>query len=515
MRSRIFRTLWTVQIIASLSVWMQIVGAQWLLVDEPDAETLVALVQTASTLPIMLLALPFGVLADLVDRRRLLIAAHATIAVLAGLLAASAVAGAASAPVLLSLLFLMNCGQALAAPTTQALQPELVPREQIPSVAALNSISLNVGRAVGPAIAGALVALSGPELVFSLNALSRGGIVLVLLAWRRPMTPRQVPRERLLAAMRSGGRFVRAAPSVRRIMVRTVLFAFPGAALWALLPVVAREQLAQGATGYGMMLGALGIGAVLGAVGLPRLEHVNATQRLALSSTLFGLATLVIAVVPNLAFALATLVAGGFAWMLSTSTLSSTMQLLLPAWVRARGLSMYLLVFMGGQAVGSIFWGFLAGSTGLLSALAVASGLLLISSLTTWWLPIRNDVSRLDLSPAAGWVEPQLALPPGLNDGPVVVMRSYDVPSDDVRDFVESMTLVGRARRRTGAVRWQLYRDIGHVDRYVEAFVVSSWAEHLHQMRTRQTAQDADRERALARFVCAGDTITHLVAVRR
>lgn len=514
LRSPIYRTLWIAQLVSNLGTWMQTVGAQWLLVGEPNAATLVSFVQTAITLPVMLLSIPSGVLADLVDRRGLLLTAQSAMALLAAVLAVSTATGHTTPGVLLSLLFLLGCGQALTAPAWQAIQPELVPREQIPSAAALGSMSVNIGRAVGPAVAGVLVAASGPTLVFALNAVSFVGIVLALLVWRRPPADRSLPSERPLAALQAGTRFIRAAPAIRRVLMRSLIFVAPASALWALLPVVARDQLGLTSSGYGIMLGALGLGAVAGAVGLGRLRQLlNPTARLAVAAVLFGVATLGAALVPVLGVVLVLLVGGGLAWLLAMSTLNATMQLLLPAWVRARGLAVYMLVFMGGQAIGSLVWGLVAGAFGTVSALLIAAALLGLCAVSTAWLPIRHDPESLDLTPASFWPEPQLVVEPDPADGPVMILRSYAVDAGQVGEFLAAMAFVGRSRQRTGAMEWRLYRDIGAVDRYVEAFVVRSWAEHMHQHQVRLTAQDRLREAAVQKFTVGEDEVTHLVAV--
>lgn len=512
--SKVYRALWIAQLVSNLGTWMQTVGAQWILVDEPNAAALVAFVQTAITLPVMLLAIPSGVIADLVDRRRLLLGAQSAMAVLATILAISTATGHTTPAVLLTLLFLLGCGQALVAPAWQAIQPELVPREQIPAAAALGSMSVNIGRAVGPAIAGVLVSLSGPTLVFVLNAVSFGGIVAVLALWRRPSKKRSLPSERPLAALQAGSRFIRSSPAIRRVLLRSILFITPASALWALLPVVARDRLGMSSSGYGVMLGALGVGAVLGAVGLSRLRSVlTPTQRLALGAILFGVATAGAALLHTAPIVVLLLVGAGLAWLLAMSTLNSTMQLLLPAWVRARGLSVYLLVFFGGQAIGSLVWGLVAGAFGPVRALLVSAALLAACAVSTLWLPIRHNAEELDLTPATFWPEPQLVAEPDPADGPVLVLRTYDVPLENVEDFLAGMVFVGRSRQRTGAMEWRLYRDVGAVDRYVEAFVVRSWSEHMHQHQVRLTAQDQIRERAVAEYTIGEPIITHLVAV--
>ncbi|WP_024805382.1 MFS transporter [Nocardia sp. BMG51109] len=511
--SRIYRALWIAQLVSNLGTWMQTVGAQWLLVGDPHAATLVSLVQTATTLPVMLLAVPSGVLADLLDRRRLLIGAQAAMALVATALTVVTATGQITPPALLTLLFVLGVGQALTAPAWQAIQPELVPRNQIPAAAALGSMGFNVGRAVGPAIAGALVSLAGPTLVFGLNAVSFVGIVAVLFRWRRPAEEQDLPAERPIAALAAGLRFIRAAPAIRRVLLRSILFIAPASALWALLPVIAHDRLHLESSGYGLLLGALGAGAVLGATQLSRLRRrLSPTHGLASAAALFGVSTVLAATVPNTAIVLVGLIGGGFAWMTSMSTLNATMQLLLSSWVRARGMSVYQLVFMGGQALGSLAWGLVAGAYGTETAMIAAAALLGLCAVSTLWLPVR--VATLDTTPTAYWPEPVLDFEPAADDGPVLVLVTYHVPEETAAEFSAAMARVGRSRQRTGAMEWRLYRDVSVADRYTEAFVVRSWQEHMRQHQVRLTAQDRLAEQRLERYTVGEIQTRHLVAVQ-
>ncbi|WP_370500630.1 MFS transporter [Mycolicibacterium sp. jd] len=513
--SPIFRALWIAQFVSNLGTWMQTVGAQWMLVGDPRAAVLVPLVQTATTLPVMLLALPSGVLADLIDRRRLLIATQGAMAAGVGLLAALTGAGLTTPTVLLMLLFVIGCGQALTAPAWQAIQPDLVPAHQIPAAAALGSMSMNGARAIGPAIAGALVSLTGPTLVFALNAVSFIGIVLVLISWRRPAVQRDFPPERALAALSAGGRYIRSSPIVRRILLRTVLFIAPASALWGLLPVIAANQLGLGSAGYGLLLGALGVGAVLGAFVLSGLRtRFGQNVLLTAGAAGFAVATTVLALVPDFAAVLAALVVGGAAWLLSLSTLNASMQLSLPAWVRARGLSVYQLIFMGGQAIGSLLWGLLAGATNSVTSLLVSAGLLVVCALSSLWWPLHAGTGNLDLTPSSHWPEPTLVFEPEPLDGPVLVLTSYCVPAHNEDAFLAAMAVLGRSRQRTGASQWRLFRSVEQESTFVETFIVRSWGEHMHQHYTRLTGQDQLIEQNVEQYTDGTPVSQHYLAVR-
>lgn len=356
---------------------------------------------------------------------------------------------------LLLLLFLIGCGQALTTPAWQAIQPELVPREQIPAAAALASMSVNGARAIGPAVAGVLVSLSGPTTVFALNAFSFIGIVMVLLWWRRPVEEATMPLERPISALSAGRRYIRSSPVIRRILLRTVLFTAPASALWGLLAVIAANQLNLSSSGYGLLLGALGVGAVLGAVVLSRLHaRFGQNQLMVMGAVGFAGATVVLATVHVLAAVLAALVVGGVAWLLTMSTLNASMQLSLPAWVRARGLSVYQLVFTGSQAIGSLVWGVVAGATSGVTALLISAALLIVCGVSVAWWPLHPATGTLDVTPSAHWGEPALVFEPDPQDGPVVVLQSYVVAPEDEAGFLALMQRVRRSRQRTGAMEW-------------------------------------------------------------
>jgi predicted MFS family arabinose efflux permease len=515
MRNGVFRSLWFAQLGSNVGSWMQTVGAQWLLVSHAHASTLVALVQTASLLPVMVLSLPAGVLADVLDRRRLLLVSQSAMAVTAGVLALLTQGHLATPATLLALTFVLGCGQAVTGPAWQAIQPELVKREEIPAAAALGSLTINLARAVGPAIAGLIVAAVGPAAVFGLNAVSFLGVVGALYVWRRPQTDTSLRPEPAVSALHAGTRYVANAPSVRRILLRAGLFVIPGSALWALLPVVAHDRLGMGAAGYGGLLGALGVGAVLGALYLAKLRAKFSTNVLLAASAIgFGLATLVLAIplggaaVPVVSVLM---VAGGLAWIVSLSTLNASLQLTLPAWVRARGFGAYLVVFMGGQALGSVAWGALGSAIGDAGALTAAAILLALCALSLKTWPLLKPIAGLGHSTIerANWPEPTLVFEPEPDDGPVMVTRSYTVADADREAFLAAMVHVGRSMRRTGATSWAVYRDGEIPDAYTEVFTVRSWDEHLRQHDGRLTDADREFERVADALVVGDPVIAH------
>jgi MFS family permease len=514
LRNAAFRSLWLALLASNIGTWMQTVGAQWLLVEQSGTDTLVAVVQTASTLPIVLLALPSGALADTFDRRRLLMAVQGFLVAVGAALTVLTIADRMPPTLLLTLTFALGAGQALTAPAWQALIPELVPRPQLASASALGAISMNLARAVGPAVAGVLIARTGVGAVFALNTLSFGVFGLVLWRWRPPEADGATTPERFAAAVRSGGRYVRHSPVVRRILLRAALFLVPGSALWALLPLVASRRLGLGSGGYGILLGAVGAGAVVGALLLPRLRaRWSLNKLLLIASTGFTVVLVVLALGRSEAVIVAALLPAGVAWVMVLSSVNAAMQLFLPNWVRARGLAVYQMVFAGAQAAGALAWGAISDVWGLVPAHLVAAATMLagVATLRRW--PIR-DTTGLDREPAVFWPEPHLRLEPDNHDGPVLITAGYPVSPDREAAFVEAMEAVRRTRLRTGAVRWGLFRDGEQPDRFVEVYLVPSWDEHLRQHAGRLTGADRAAEERAQALADGPPQVSHLLSAR-
>lgn len=489
----VFRALWIAQFVSNTGTWMQTVGAQWLLLGH--GATLVTLVQTASSLPVVLLALPSGVLADRFDRRGLLLGAQFAMFAVSVVLTALAFADALSPAPLLALTFLLGCGTALMGPSWQAIQPELVDREQLGQASALGAVNMNLARAVGPALGGVVVAAAGAGWVFAFNALSFLGIAAVLILWRRPKpnTPAG-ERERLLTALYAGRRYVWNAPGIRRVLLRTALFIPGAAALWSLLPLIAADSLGLGSGGYGLLLAAVGVGAVAGAFALPRLrQHLGVNGMLGAGAVVFALVLVVLATVHVTWLAALVLLPAGLAWIGVLSTLNAAMQTRLPGWVRARGLAAYLLVFQGGQAVAAPLWGALVQWLGLTSALLIGAVVMLLSAATLarWRL---HGMEGIDPTLSDHWPTPPLVFEPGPNDGPVLVSVAYRVASGDRAAFIDAMDHVARSRRRTGALTWGLFQDGNEPGQFIENYLVGSWSEHLAQHHNRLTATDRSYE---------------------
>ena len=509
LRQRIFFALFVAQLTSNIGTLMQNVGSAWLMGDLKSSPTLVALVQTATFLPVLLVGIPAGALADIVDRRRLILFTQAWMMVWAFALAVLAFADVVTPGLLLALTFALGLGTALNGPAWQAIQPDLVPKEDMPQAIALGALTFNVGRAVGPALGGLIIAIAGPPWVFLINAISFVGVMIVIVVWRSPARTAGLPLESVAGATRACLRYAANAPILRGILVRIGLFIVPAAALLALLPTVARDELGLGSGGYGLLLASFGVGAAFSAVLRPRAAAVmSADGLMAWSSAAVAATLLVTGLVHVTWLVMIVLFAGGCGWTTATTAANVAAQAALPWWVRARGLGLFLLVVTGGVAIGSALWGVVAGWN--LAAAQVAAATILVLGLLAgirWRL---GAASALDLTPVPG-IDPEVALVPGDADGPVVVTVAYDVPEPSMETFAVVMRTVEAHRRRTGAYQWGLFRDLAEPGRFVEMFHVESWLDHLRQ-HERMTAHLDPVWEQVRPFRTPGTPIAHLIS---
>jgi MFS family permease len=501
------------QFLSNVGGWMQTVGAQELMLTLTTSATLVALIQTAAGLPVMLLAVPAGAIGDVVDRRRLLLASQSFMLLAALLLAGLALAGLVTPWVLLALIFAVGAGQTLTSPTWQTLQPELVAPEDRTQAIALGAVNQNLSRAIGPAIGGALYAATSAAALFLVNAVSFVPVIGAVARWRGGARPVSAAApEHVIGAMRAGGRYIAASPALRVILLRAGLFTFFASAIWALLPLVARSHLHLGSGGYGLLLGGVGIGAVAGAAALPRLRgSVPAGTLLTGGTLLFAGVVLALAYLEVSALAALALVLGGVAWILALSTLNSQYQTTLPGWAKARGMSYYLVVFQGGGAIGSAGFGAIAQSAGLTSALLVAAGGLVLVALAGLWMPFKA-IPAQELLPAGDWPAPQI-VDASATAGPVLVTVEYRPRAGQERALLDALHAARRARRRTGAMSWRVWRDVLDPAHILEEFVVASWDEHLRQ-HERVSRRDQQRFEEIEAMTDPNrpTTVTHWLA---
>jgi MFS family permease len=490
LRHPVFRALWIAQTVSNVGTWMQTVGAQWLIVSLGGTALTVSLVQTATTLPTFLIGLPAGALGDILDRRKIMIGAQAFMLVCAAVLGVLTVMDEIGIATVLALTFGIGLGSALLRPSWQAVQPELVEKDEIPQAAALNGVSMNMARAVGPAIGGVVVAAINAGAVFIANAVSFVGVMGVLGWWKRPPQESALGAEHVTHAIETGVRYVRHSPRLRAVLTRTLSFCLFSSALWALLPVVAHDRLGMGSGGYGLLLGAVGLGAVAGAFVLAEARARWSADHVVAAATLgFVLVALTLAWSESIPLVALALVIGGLSWIAVLSSLNASAQVALPAWVRARGMATYLLVFQGGQAAGSLAWGVLATHSSTSVALTVvAGGLAGALALSSRRHKLATSMA-LDMTPVSTWSEPDLSMEPDPHR-PVLITIEYRVPEPNHDQFRNEMQRLGRSRRRTGAERWSLYQDAHDPNRFVENFLVGSWEEHIRQLSERTTASD-------------------------
>ena len=502
----LFRDRWIASLVSNTGGWMQDTAATWLMTALTTSPLLIALMQTAASLPVLLLGLPAGALADILDRRRLLLFWQSWMLAAAVVLSLLAFSGGIGPWTLVALTLALNVGAAMNNPAWQAIVPELVPRGELSHAISLNSAAFNLARALGPAAGGLMMAAfvssrKGGGSVFFVNAVSFLFVIVVLYRWKRtPLHTSELPAERFRGSVRAGLRYVGHAHAIRGILIRALLVTSCVSAMWALLAVVAQSDLRHGALGYGLLNACIGIGAVGGALVLPRVRARFSPDRIVRDASLaFAAALLVLAFVHHTAVVVVALLVAGFAWISTTATFNIAVQETVPAWVQARALGTYQMVFQGGLAVGSAAWGWLAEKVSTPLALTVAAlGLLLGLPLARRFRIVSGE--SLDLSPAmaSGLTRsaPVVIVEPQPEEGPVLVSIEYRIDPPAAAEFRAVMHGLKTIRLRDGAMRWGLFADPVDPARYVETFLVESWAEYLRQ-RERMTISDLTaRDRA-------------------
>jgi MFS family permease len=489
---------------------VQAVGATWTLVQGGADPALIAALQAAGSAPLFLAGLPAGVLADMIDRRKLLIVANIWAAIAAAVLAAMAFFGLATPWVLLAATFAIGLGAAFSAPAFQAIVPELASGDVLAPAVALNSIGVNIARTVGPALGGLTVAVVGAPTTFAVNAVSTLAVIWALASWRRPAEVRRLPPEHFLGATRASLRYARHAPGVRRVLAQaTIYFAFASAP-WALLPLVASERLGLGASGYGTLLGSLGVGALTGALLLSRLRSMLGSRLLAVANLGCAAACVALALVGHELLAMAAVGLFGAGWITVLTLLNVGIQNSVAGWVRARMLALYVVAYFGAFTVGSLIWGQCADLVGVAPTLVLAGIAGLVGTPLLAWMSAKTV--DLDLSPAASH-EPALLLEPDDDRGAVLVSIDYRIAPENDGAFTATMTELRESRLRTGAFAWRHWTDPDDASFHRESYVVESWTEHLRQ-GLRQTITD---EMIEARVIALanGGTRTTLLRERR
>ncbi len=510
-----FAVIWTATVVSNIGGWMYSAAAGWLMTDLTRDPLLVSLVLVANTLPLLLFAVPAGALTDIVDRRKLLIVGESANTILAAIFAWMVWAHHVSATSLLLFMFLIGVFGTVTAPGWSAITPALVPKDALPAAISWNSVGVNLSRAIGPALAGAIIGPLGIAAPFVIDAVSNLGVNAAIVWWREPKkSPSRLPVERFGSAMSVGFRYARNNPALNSTLGRSIAFMLFASSYWALLPLVARSQIHGGPQIYGILLGAIGLGAVCGAVAIPKWNKRVGPDRLvaaasigtAIALVLFGLAR-------EPLVALAACIVAGVAWIVAVATLNVSAQVALPDWVRGRGLAIYMAVLFGTMTIGSALWGEVAAIAGLpLAHFAAATGMLLAIPLSWPWKLERG--AQFDLTPSMTWPQPIVSdgVDIDANDGPVLVTVQYRLASEANREpFFARLVWLRHERLRDGAFAWGIFEDTAQPGAFVETFKVDSWAEHLRQ-HERVTHADAEVENHIRALLAAEPVVTHFIS---
>ncbi|WP_173931918.1 MFS transporter [Chelativorans sp. Marseille-P2723] len=489
-----FRNLWLWVTVSNLGTTIQSIGAAWLMTTISSQAEMVALVQTATTLPIMLFSLAAGAISDNFDRRTVMLTAQCFMFVVSVILAILGYLGGVSPWLLLLFTFLIGSGTALYNPAWQSSLGDFMPREQLPAAVSLNSIAFNLMRSIGPAIGGSIVAVAGAAAAFAANAASYVGLIVQLFRLKPAQAAATLPPEHLGPAMSAGLRYVFMSPNVGAILLRSLILGFSTVSIQALLPLVARDLIGGGPVHYGTLLGSFGAGAIVAGLFGHRLRRRISSEsymRLTHMGAAFAVGTLPFA--GSLWLAMPIMMVGGAAWLLAFSFCNMSVQLSTPRWVVGRALAAYQTAAFGGMAVGSWFWGFLAERYGVEVSLQIAAVLILVGTLVGFWLRM-PELSGLNLNPAASRPAPKPSFDLKARSGPVVVMIEYAINEEDVPAFLAVMRERRRIRRRNGAHAWTLKRDVEVGRFWIETYHLPNWIEYLrHNQRTTQADADVTR----------------------
>lgn len=497
LRHPAFRLIWTATLASNLGSLMQGVGAAWLMALLTPSAGMVALVQASTTLPIMVLAVAAGAIADNFDRRKVMLSAQIFMCAVSAVLAAAAALGWLGPWSLLAFTFLLGLGSAMHLPSWQASMRDLVPRDDLPAAVTLNSMSFNLMRSVGPALGGLIVAAAGAPVAFALNAVSYLAVIGALYRWSGPAEERTLPAEHLGSAIRAGLRYVALSPNLTRVIGRGFLFGIAAVAVMALLPVVTRDRLGGGATVFGLMLGTFGLGAIGGAFLSPHLRRYAGIETIVAGAFAgFAVGAVGLALAPSALLAVPGLILAGACWVLALSLFNVSTQLATPRWVVGRALAIYQTATFGGMAMGSWLWGWVSEGWGTPTALFLAAGLLAIGALAgrLWPMP---DFSEINLDPANRFHAPALRLDLRARSGPLMIMIDYDIAPENTAAFLALMAERRVIRLRDGARQWALMRDLESPDIWVESYHVATWTEYLRHNQRRTTADAANRDRLL------------------
>ncbi|WP_441244433.1 MFS transporter [Tardiphaga sp. 768_D3_N2_1] len=497
-RQSVFAVIWAATVMGNTGSFMRDVASSWLVTDLSAAPAAVTMIQAAGTLPIFLFAIPAGVLSDILDRRKFLIAVQVLLALVSATLMMLSYYGLLTVNLLIGLTFIGGVGAALVGPTWQAIVPELVPRQDIKSAVALNSLGINVSRSIGPAAGGILLATFGAAVTYSADVISYMFVIAALLWWPRAKAENDVLSEKFFGAFRAGLRYTRSSRELHVVLLRAAIFFAFSSSIWALLPLVARNLLGGDASFYGVLLGAVGAGAIGGALVLPRLRaKLDSDALLLIAALLSACVMAVLSFAPPRWVALPALLLLGSAWITALTTFSGVAQAVLPNWVRGRGLAVYLMIFNGAMAAGSLGWGAVAQALSLPATLLVSACGLAIAAFIMH--RVKLPTGEADLTPSNYWPEPLTSDEVEHDRGPVLILIEYRIARQNRAPFFTGLKRLSEARRRDGAYGWGITEDAADPEKIVEWFLVESWAEHLRQ-HDRVSKADADVQREMTQY---------------
>ncbi|HOC46136.1 MAG TPA: MFS transporter [Syntrophorhabdaceae bacterium] len=481
LREPFFRTLWMANVASLVGSWMHETASAWLMTSMTVSPFMVALLQTSMTLPFFLMALPAGALADIIDRRKILLTAQAIMLLAAVILGLFTLTGTVTPVIILVLTFTLAIAAAVNAPTWQSIIPELISRDHLQSAVTLGSVAFNVARVVGPVLGGVLLALAGPASVFFANALSFTGVIFALFHWKYRQPEQSLPAERFIGAIRTGVGYVRNVSQVKTVLMRMAVFSFFGSSLWTFLPIIARVWLSLSPSGFGLLMCFFGTGGLLGAVLLPRAGLVLRLKPLANCATLLFAASIAILSFSKLSWLTAiALIVGGAAWLVLISTYNTAILSIVPSWVRGRVMSVFMLVFFGPFATGSALWGFLGSWLGITPTLILTSVFTGLGIIATSQMSL-SERHGIDLTPSEHWPQFTGEVQPALHEGPILVVAEYSIDPAHLDEFLRAVSALRTIRMRDGAFRWNLFKEAGAGQRFIESFLVESWVDYMRQ----------------------------------
>jgi len=516
LRHPAFRVLMLGNVAILLGGWMQDIAVAWLMTSLAPQPLMVALLQTAIYLPFVVLSLPAGALADIFNRRTVLLCAQVWVFVGVLILGLLTVNGVMTAWMLLVLLFLIGLGSAMYSPAWNALAPELVPRAELESAIALNAASFNFCRGIGAALGGAVVASSGAGAAILINAATMIAMLTALVWWKPAPAENYQPAERVVGAMKAGMRYVRHSAALRAVIIKTVVFVACASAVWSFLPLMSKQQYGLNAMQYGLVLSLFGIGNLLGATLLPiARKHFSMDLLYMVSALIFAGTMCALPFIHNFSLACITLFFAGLVWIMVNASLNAGVLTSVPAWVRARAIAVFLLTFQGCLAGGSLLWGSFAAYTSMPIAILTASALLVVGTICSAPFKVVSSETN-DLRTARSTPEPNIITNPHPDHGPVLVTVEYFIDTERMSEYRQSMAALEVLRRRNGAYQWYLFGDLARAGRYVETFFVENWGEYLRHMQ-RGTVDDNNAEKRAYGFHLGDETpaISHMLAERR